>query len=214
MIEPLSVTIIGDGSFGTFLKKLFAKSDAITLTNNALIVILAVPLDAYDQVARQHKDKLLVNVCSVQSQSNDICLKYSADVLGLHPLFGARTSDSMDKICLATHRASDGIGGSLEESFLHVLSGLGIFVLFETDCGEPITAEWHDRLMAKSHLKALEIAEMVAPIFAELGVSTMYLPGSARKMFDLVAMLQDMPKGTRDSIMANKYRETNDDRMV
>ncbi|MEK7855599.1 MAG: hypothetical protein AAB288_05885, partial [Acidobacteriota bacterium] len=54
---------------------------------------MAVPISAYDSVAAAHRDKHLVNVCSVQKPSTDFILKHTNSVTGIHPLFGLRTPE-------------------------------------------------------------------------------------------------------------------------
>lgn len=200
----MKINIIGDGVFGTFLKELLSSAD-VELTDDADIVILAVPFAAYDEVAAQHKGKVLVNVCSVQEETNSICLKHSDDVIGLHPLFGARTPDTMERVCLSTHGTHTAAGNILESELYSVLAELNISCIFEKPEGGFITGAWHDELMAKSHLKALDIAEIAEPLLSGLDVPECYLPASVVKLKNLVTLLQDMPTGTRDSIRANKY---------
>ena len=60
----MQITIIGDGEFGTFLKEKL--SPYFNIVPDADIVILAVPLSAYDEVCSANAGKHLVNVCSVQ----------------------------------------------------------------------------------------------------------------------------------------------------
>ena len=202
------VKIVGDGAFGTFLRTLLRDTPYLELTegNDAFIIILAVPFNAYPEVAAQYPGKLLVNVCSIQDITNDMCLAETPDVLGIHPLFGARTPNNQLKVCLITNRATTPVGRTLEEKLLCAFQFKAAVLKFDTPEGYPITGEWHDRLMAKSHYMALEIAEAAEPLVNNIGHELYdYLPASVARMRDLVEQIGDMPPGTRESIKANPY---------
>ena len=96
----MKIQIIGNGSFGTFLRDLL--KDEFEIVESAEVVILAVPISAYEEVAAAHIGKTLVNVCSVQSEANRIIQKYSEDTIGIHPLFGAR-SPAENRNSILTH---------------------------------------------------------------------------------------------------------------
>ena len=201
----MKINIIGDGIFGNFLKKLFLSTD-VELTPDADIVILAVPFDAYDEVAGQHKGKVLVNVCSVQEETNAICRKHSDDVIGIHPMFGKNSLKTRARVCLVTHGASTAAGILSETELYHVLAMLNITCIFKTPEGDYITGAWHDQLMADSHLPSLDIAEFAAPKLKRIqNTPDVYLTATSAMLRQLVNQLQDMPEGTRDSIRANKY---------
>lgn len=68
----MKIQIIGNGSFGTFLNEIL--TPIYEIVDSADIVILAVPKSAYEEVCREHSGKLLVNVCSVQVETNKIIL--------------------------------------------------------------------------------------------------------------------------------------------
>ncbi|MCK5555710.1 MAG: prephenate dehydrogenase/arogenate dehydrogenase family protein, partial [Alphaproteobacteria bacterium] len=95
----MKINIIGNGVFGTFLKKCF--SELIELSEDADIVILAVPISAYKDVAKKHAGKHLINVCSVQMKTNEICGGYSKYVTGIHPVFGPNSPKS-GRTCIVT----------------------------------------------------------------------------------------------------------------
>jgi len=96
----MKVKIIGNGVFGIFLKEIFAPF--VDFSDEAEHVFLAVPIDAYSEVAAENKGKHLINICSVQHASNNICLEYSENVTGLHPLFGPR-SPKDNRVSVLTH---------------------------------------------------------------------------------------------------------------
>src|SRR5687768_7067167 len=85
----MKIHIIGNGSFGTFLKELLAPLFDIDETADS--VILAVPISAYDSVASDNRDKHLINVCSVQKPSTEMIQRYTPNMTAIHPLFGRRS---------------------------------------------------------------------------------------------------------------------------
>ena len=60
LTDSMKIEIIGCGIFGNFLKEFLAPH--ATLHRGADDVILAVPLEAYEQVASQNAGKHLINV--------------------------------------------------------------------------------------------------------------------------------------------------------
>jgi len=83
------LTIIGDGSFGSFLKTLL--SDHFEIVDCAESIVLAVPLSAYSELGKKYSDHHLINVCSVQKPSTDMLTKHTHRITSIHPLFGVRT---------------------------------------------------------------------------------------------------------------------------
>lgn len=202
----MKILIVGDGAFGSFLHKFLGQSDDVEFSEDAEVVILAVPFAAYDDVAYHHKGKILVNVCSVQAETTRICLEHSEDVIGLHPLFGARTPKDMEKVCLLTNSTANIWSGQTQRELFKILENLGVTIVTKTPEGEDITGWWHDRVMAGSHKQALAIAELAEPMLRDIkDIPATYLPASVNALRRLVDQLQDMPKGTRDSIKANHY---------
>jgi len=185
----MKANVIGNGSFGRFLKKNYFQQDL--KSDN---VVLAVPSGAFEEVCAKHKGKHLINVCSVQSETNKTCLKHSDRVTGIHPLFGHR-SDPKDRICILTLGVCP-----LGESYDHST------ILAFKDCEtEIMSGEDHDKLMAKTHAIALEIGEKYAKHFRELNVDDCLLPASVRKLREVLYLLDGMPKGTVDSIKSNPF---------
>lgn len=202
----MKLQIVGDGSFGSFLKELLRPN--FELCDDAESVILAVPISAYEEVASKNKDKHLINVCSVQKPSTDICLKHSDRVTGIHPLFGRRTPINK-RYSILTHSAcacndtwlSE---DSSESEFLKEFSHVGL--IYMSMKGIQFTPESHDILMAKTHASALMAAKQLQ-VFVERvkDVPDVLIPNSFRLMREFVKCLDDMPAGTVESILANPY---------
>jgi len=199
--------IVGDGKFGTFLKEFFDETTASGRKYHPelfqdidfeSLVILAVPFSAYEEVAKENEGKHLVNVCSVQEETNKICLKYSDRVTGIHPMFGPRSPED-SRVCILTHISED---ASAADLFLK--SGCG--VIAKTPGGDRITGKWHDKLMANTHAKAISIANFIKPLVKESwDIDDVYLPASVQKLKEVLWQLGDMSPGTLESIKANKY---------
>lgn len=191
----MKITVIGDGSFGGFLKELLPNA-GFEIVDDANTVILAVPISAYDELGAKFKDKHLINVCSVQKPSTDILLKHTGHVTSLHPLFGRRTP--IDKRnTIITYCCLLGEEAKFIYDFSKI-SGIVSFPLF--------TPKSHDELMLKTHVAAVKMAEFCKPfIDAAAGVSDELIPNSFRLFRQAVKTLEDMPKGTMQSIMANPY---------
>jgi len=204
----MKINIIGNGVFGSFLSELLVdKTHVATLDNDADIVILAVPFDAFDEVASKHAGKLLINVCSIQKESTEICLKHSDSVVSIHPMFGKRTPDNVQKTCILTHRSD--MNDKLQDLVIDMFRGSGTVIEDKQPDGSPMTPEWHDRLMANSHCKALDIAESAMKELESIkDIPARFLPASVIKLRELAMQLQDMPEGTRSSIRANSFLES------
>lgn len=191
----IEVTIEGDGVFGTFLRTVLAPFCLIT--DDADIVILAVPFHAYDEVAAAHAGKHLVNVCSVQEQTNTTCLKYSTRVTGIHPMFGPR-SPAAGRTCLVT------LTNSQSEDVLELFGSISTLVEFAN--GERITGKLHDAIMAKTHLQVVRLADKISAIVqAAADVPDECLPTSFKRLKAMAEQFLDMPPGTKSSILANKH---------
>ncbi len=176
----IKANVIGNGSFGRFLKKNYFEH-----TSESNIVVLAIPASAFNKVCEKHKGKYFINVCSVQSETNKICAKWGDAHIGIHPLFGHR-SDPKDRRCILTH-------GTIHDIELF------------SDCDiRRMSPEKHDKLMAETHLVALEIAEKYAKQFQKN--DPFFLPTSAIKLREALYLLSEMPKGTVDSIKSNPFK--------
>lgn len=202
----MKLQIIGDGSFGSFLKELLAPH--FEIVDEADSVILAVPISAYDEVASKNKGKHLINVCSVQKPSTDICLKYSSEVTSVHPLFGRRTpSDKRHSIVCRWFVENDTWNSSdydREMKFIHEFSKVS--QMHYTWNGKAISPEMHDQMMAKTHVAAVMAAKQLK-VFVDRAsdIPDNLVPNSFRIMRDFVKTLDDMPQGTIESIIANPY---------
>lgn len=204
----MKLQIVGNGSFGSFLKELLAPH--FEIVDNAMNVVLAVPLSAYEEVSRVNANKHLINVCSVQKPSTDICLKHSGCVTSIHPLFGRRTPEG-NRYSILTHTgvAEDTWGGGMEyqEEFLERFQKVSLIYKRTNKCkGDLFTPETHDQLMAKTHLAAVMAAKQLK-VFTDRveDVPNELVPNSFRLMRAFVKTLDDMPHGTVESIMANPY---------
>jgi prephenate dehydrogenase len=203
--------IIGNGSFGTFLKSLLA--DQFEIVDDAKSVILAVPISAYDEVASKYCNHHLINVCSVQKPSTDACLKYTTLVTSIHPLFGKRTpADKRFSIITRSYQLANEDNDTWwydsdnpENVFMRGFRTVS--TVFANDMeGMSFTPESHDILMAKAHGASVMAAKQLK-VFTDRvqNVPDFLLPNSFRLMREFVKTLDDMPHGTIESIMANPY---------
>ncbi len=199
----MKLQIIGNGAFGTFLTELLAP--VFELDKSADSVILAVPVSAYDSLASGHRDRHLINVCSVQKPSTEMVLRYTPNVTSLHPLFGARTPADKRNSILTNVVPKDSEFTRQEAEFLELFSKVS--TIKQTDpSGNLFTPDSHDQLMAKTHVAAVVAArQMKVFIDRASDVPDEYIPNSFRLMRDFVNTLDDMPHGTIESIMANPY---------
>lgn len=189
----MKVQIIGDGSFGTFLKEFMAPK--FEIVPDAYSVILAVPISAYSEIAKQiGLTKHLINVCSVQVPSARMLKKHCRNVTSLHPLFGRRTPS--DKRHLIVTDIAD-----CEEA--------NVFdELFSSLCSSTryMSGEEHDRIMSKTHLAAMLAAKQLQPFIDRAkDVPDELVPNSFRLMREFCKTMEDMPKGTVESILANEF---------
>jgi prephenate dehydrogenase len=197
----MKLNIIGDGSFGSFMKELLAPH--FELCEDADSVMLAVPISAYEEVSSKNKGKHLINVCSVQKPSTDICLKHSDRVTSIHPLFGRRTpSDKRHSIL--TLRVIPPEDTWYDETCSSDFTSK--FSMVSSIAINYYTPEEHDQLMAKTHVAAVLAAQqMKIYIDRAKDIPDEFIPNSFRLLRDFVKTLDDMPKGTIESIMANPY---------
>ena len=202
----MKLTIIGNGSFGSFLKELL--SSHFELTDNAESVILAIPISAYNSWGVQLWDKHLINVCSVQKPSTDILLTSANLITSIHPLFGRRTpEDKRNSILTYMGTNNDTWDSGLDCQFEFIKTFGKVSKIIYTDHeGKKFTPESHDILMAKTHLAAVMAAKQLQ-IYVERAkdIPDELVPNSFRLMRDFVKTLDDMPQGTIESIMANPY---------
>jgi prephenate dehydrogenase len=199
----MKVNIIGDGSFGTFLKELLPLVFEIDSSSES--VILAVPISAYDSVAAANREKHLINVCSVQKPSMEMVLRYTPNVTGLHPLFGRRTPEDRRNAIVTRELPKDSPFAAAEKELFDGFSLISKLMRID-HTGESFTPDSHDKLMAKTHVAAVLAAKQMK-VFVERadGIPDELLPNSFRLMRDFVKTLDDMPQGTIESIMANPY---------
>jgi prephenate dehydrogenase len=191
----MKITIVGRGVFGSFLVTELEKHAEIT--DDADVVMLAVPFSAYDAAAEKYVGKHLVNVCSVQDRTNETCLKWSKRVTGIHPMFGAR-SPVTDRTCIVTHQCEE--SGAVFDLFKKI--GCEIVTHIK---GQLITGKQHDDMMRKTHLPVLMFGELAALIVEQAkDVPDNCLPTSFKRLKALAEQMKDMSPGTVESIRSNR----------
>lgn len=199
----MKLQIIGSGEFGTFLNELLAPH--FELGKDAESVVLAVPISAYESLASGHRDRHLINVCSVQKPSTEMVLRYTENVTSIHPLFGKRTPPEKRNTILTKKLAADSPYGSNEREFLERFALVSNIIQTDRD-GSAFTPESHDMMMAKTHVAAVVAARQMK-VFVDRAsdIPDEFIPNSFRLMREFVETLDDMPQGTIESIMANPY---------
>jgi prephenate dehydrogenase len=205
MAKRMKIKIIGNGVFGSFLRELLAPH--CEFADDAQSVILAVPISAFHDVGAAQAGKHLVNVCSVQKPSTDILLGYSDQVTSIHPLFGPRTpADKRNAILTFSCTVEN-------DTWITSSPEFDVLKLFRQVCaiqtklnGQLFSPETHDQLMAKTHLAAMLGAKQMQ-VFVERAkqIPDELVPNSFRLLRQFVQTLDDMPPGTRESILANPY---------
>ena len=167
----MKIGIIGHGSFGTFAAgALTPYADILTYDErepdtsapfeaiaSADVIILAVPLSAYEVILKKlkallHENTLIVDICSVKVPSRNIVLdilKTHPNILISHPLFGPQSAanglNGHDII------VTNVIGEKAEQGVVFLKEKLGLNV-------HEITAEEHDHIMAYVHALTFFVA--------------------------------------------------------
>ena len=195
----MKIKIIGDGVFGNFLKEIF--TPFVEFYDDAEHVFLAVPIEAYAEVAAANKGKHLINVCSVQHASNKICLEYSESVTGIHPLFGPR-SPKVSRVSLLTRNCEK------SKEVIALFEELGSEVCEKLPDGQMIDGELHDRMMAATHLAGLRQLENLKEIVEKSAwVPKKFIPASFQRLQNFVEQSGDFSPGTLSSIESNPFSE-------
>lgn len=195
----MKIEIIGNGVFGTFLKTLL--NGTFEVCEPADTIVLAVPISAYVNVVKntlnnRPNSKIIhfINVCSVQAPSYNAISSLTSFVTGIHPLFGPRTPPEK-RHAIITHRC--GLIG--EQEFLDGFSKVCVEI-------SEMSRHDHDKIMARTHLAAVNAAKLLRPFIDNAkDVPDHMVPNSFRLMRQFVQTLDDMPKGTLESIMANEH---------
>ncbi len=200
----MNISIIGNGSFGTFLSELLGETPwsrfKIVEPEQCQIVVLAVPISAYDELGGRYKDKLIINVCSVQLPSREILLRHTSNLTCIHPLFGRRTPTDK-RFSIITDRC----GSILEEEFLKEFSFITTGKSVESIVR--MSPEDHDMIMFKTHYRAVESAKLLKPIVDNAkDIPDEFIPNSFRLLRQFVQTMEDMPAGTLESIDANPFK--------
>jgi prephenate dehydrogenase len=197
------------GNFGFFLKDEFMDAGHIIIGESEIqiteyydAVILAVPLSAYEECAKKHAGKTLINVCSVQEESTEICNRYSKNVISIHPMFGRRSPDE-GKTCVLTYASNMKMLKLAYDLFTDICEN----VVSISD-GVEITPKMHDEMMALTHVKVIELSDKILEIVMDAKhIPNELLPTSFKRLRDMAVQFLDMPEGTKSSIMANKYKK-------
>jgi prephenate dehydrogenase len=190
----MKISIIGRGVFGSFLMN--ELSPYAEISDDADTVLLAVPVSAYDDAAKAHAGKHLVNVCSVQQKPNEACLRHSSRVTGIHPMFGPQ-SPRTNRSCIVTQRCAE------TEAVCGLFRQIGSEIVTDVN-GTPITGAIHDDMMRKTHLPVLMFGELAALIVEQAkDVPDNCLPTSFKRLKALAEQMKDMSAGTAESIRSN-----------
>lgn len=171
----MTTSIIGMGSFGRFISTLLPLKHQVVLYSRnpslatgtldqalaADIIILAIPLSAYDEFlsanASQIKaNSLLVDVCSVKLKPRQIIAKYlpnHPNLLMTHPLFGPESAAKSTKgfNLIVTEK----LGDLAEEVIDYCHNDLELIVT-------EMSADRHDREMAQVHALTFFVGRTLA----------------------------------------------------
>lgn len=195
----MKIAVIGDGVFGTFLRKEIVRVAPNILAHEEVAdtFILAVPSSAYDEVASNWIGNHLVNVCSIQAKTNWLCSKWSKDVTGIHPLFGPR-SGMEGRSALVTRECAK------SEEIIQLFQDMGASVLRLTE-GDG----WkHDDIMSKTHIPVVRLQEQIKDIMKTAeGIDEEYMPTSFKRLIEFEKTFGDMPEGTLSSILDNPIKD-------
>jgi len=190
----MKINIVGRGVFGAFLMSELAPY--ASFGEDADTVLLAVPVSAVPAVAAQYAGRHLVNLCSVQAAANADCLRHSARVTGIHPMFGPQ-SPRTNRTCIVTQRCDE------TAAVCALFENIGAEIV--THKGqELITGALHDDMMRKTHLPVLMFGELAALIVEQAAdVPDNCLPTSFKRLKALAEQMKDMSPGTVESIRSN-----------
>lgn len=195
--QKISIHIVGEGVFGTFLTN--ALAPYVNFNPQSDHVFLAVPFNAYEDVAKEYAGKHLINVCSIQEASNQICQRYSKNVTGIHPMFGPRSPETGRSAAVTLWGADSKIIADLFEK-------IGATVVSELPDGRLLTGQIHDQIMAESHALTVHLYRFMKPVIEKSNwIPDAFLPASYKKLREFLAQFGDMPEGTIQSIEANPY---------
>ena len=188
------INIVGQGVFGRFLEECFQKY--AEFSDTADTVILAVPISSYAAVAEKYAGRHLVNVCSVQSKTNDVCLENSKYVTGMHPMFGPK-SPREGRTCIVTATCDK------SSEIISLFEKIGCEIVTHMGATE-INGKIHDEIMRRTHLPVLAFGELAALIVEHAAdIPDNCLPTSFKKLKALAEQMKDMSPGTVESIRSN-----------
>lgn len=196
----MKIHIVGDGVFGKFLRELLA--DQVEFDPAADTVLLAVPESAYAAVAAEYAGRHLVNVCSVQRDTNMICRRHSDRVTGLHPMFGPRSPED-GRTAVLTIQCDE------TKNMINIFEQKKVAILTQLPDGREIDGDVHDRMMAATHLAGLRMSEQLRSVVAAADwVPDACVPTSFKKIRETVEQCGDFSPGTLQSMRANPYADS------
>lgn len=194
----MDINIVGNGYYGKFLREILAPYT--NFAENAETIILAVPSSAYEKVAKKFRGKHLVNICSVQEKTNEICQKYSKNVTGFHPLFGPK-SPAQSWRGLVTLKCSK------SREILKLFEKVGTKIIHEIN-EQKIDGKLHDQMMAQSHATVIALNRFISEKIEQANwIPDEILPASFIALREFSRQYQDMSAGTVSSILDNPYIE-------
>lgn len=208
----MKLGIIGNGSFGAFIAKILHTYGDIAVYDDAMpetsipfgdlarmdVIILAVPLDAYEAVLAKLRpilqpDTLVIDTCSVKVQSRDTMLRVlnnHKNLLMCHPLFGPQSA--ADGIAGHDIIITNAIGQRAEEAVNFCADTLELTV-------HRFTTEEHDKVMAYVH---------VLTFFVARGLSNMQIDTMPFKTpsYDMLTALIDLDAKHSDKLFQTIQR--------
>lgn len=202
MSKIQSIGIIGLGSFGQFLASLAPKDVAVWGSSRTVeqldgveiksleevvkadVLILGFPLNAYETMLQKiapllPEDTLVVDVCSVKVKPEQLLEKHlpqHANILSTHPLFGPQSAANGTR----DHKlvVTKDIESEKSQELLQYCKGA-----LELDVSH-MTAEEHDRIMARVHALTFFIARSLH----EMGLTNeQFMTPSYQQLLNMVA---------------------------
>jgi prephenate dehydrogenase len=215
----MKIGVIGCGAFGCFFADQLAKKADVVVTDvkskktkqkfvsleealNSDVVVLAVPMNVFENTLNKIKNKLkpgtiIMDVCSLKMfscKAMDKILPKNVEIIGTHPLFGPQTGAKMNetKLVMCEVRAK-------KESFTKInnlLSSLGPKIIITTP-------EEHDKQMAVTQ----DIIHFIGHATTKAGLKRVPLDTKAfDKFMDIVDVVEcDSPALFHDMHKFNPY---------
>lgn len=199
--------MVGQGVFGTFLAKelgehatsvVFDTDDNVDMSKID-IVVLAVPANAYREVANKYNNYHIVNVCSIQDSTTVELIESGAKhFTSIHPMFGPR-SPREGRTCILTKATEN------SAQVIELFSKICDKIVTEAN-GTIITPSLHDLMMSKTQLEVVKISDHILRIVEQArDIPDDCLPTSFKRLREMATQFLDMPPGTKSSIIANQF---------